>query len=209
MRDLLDLILKIRPVCEKFSNLMFFVKDTQGKYLYASTSMLEFFGKSSNDVLYKKYEDVWGENTGRIKPIMEEESFLISGKCHVIDRNIRLENCRREEKYFRVFKTALYNAEEDEIIGIIGVGLDITGDRGMLFSLFHILFRQLSKSEKRYFFFRTEGLNRTEIARHMDTTLETIDSYRRRIIKKFKVNESEMIMLESIYKIFVNEITSA
>jgi DNA-binding CsgD family transcriptional regulator len=205
MNDLFDLIVRMRPVSEKFSNIMLFVKDTQGKYLYASTSLLEFFGKASSDVLYKKYEDVWGHNTARLRPVMEEESMLLSGKCRVIDRNIRLENSMREERYFRVFKTALYSENEDEIIGIIGVGLDITGDRGMLFTLFHIFFRQLSKSEKRYFFFRSDGLTRGEIARLMDTTIETIDSYRRRIMKKFKVDEREMMLLENIYRLFLNE----
>ena len=205
MDDLLDLIVRMRPVFEKFSSLMFFIKDTQGKYIYASPSLLEFFGKSASEVFYKKSDEVWGENKRRVQPVLTEEKLLLSGEIAMIDRSIRIKNPVGEEKYVRVFKTALYNTTEDKVIGIIGSGINISADRDLLFSLFHIFFRRLSKSEKRYFFFKTGGLSRAMIAREMDTTVETIDSYRQRIIKKFKVNDEEMMLLEKIYKIFVNE----
>lgn len=209
MSTLFDLIIRLTPVFEKVTSLMFYIKDTEGKYLYISASLLKLSGKSMSDFLYKKSPQVWGTNKGRVRPLMTDEESMINGELTLIDKTVRMLDYKDDDTYVRVFKTPLYDAEEKNVIGILGVGIDITSDKGVLLSLFHIFFRRLSKSEKRYFFFRTEGHSRAEIARDMDTTIETIDSYRQRIMKKFKVNETEMLFLEKIYRIFINESKAA
>jgi len=205
MENLVNLIAKITPILENLNGVMIFVKDLDGRYVYITKSFLDVFEKQISDLLYKKAEEVWGKTSKQINLLIEDEKSILSGEFTISDRNICIVNSNLQEKYIRVFKTPLYDIEEKKIIGIITIGIDITSDQSMLFSLLHMFFRRLSKSEKQYFFFRSQGQTRAKISKDMDTTIETIDSYRYRIMKKLKVNDQEMMFLEKIYKLFIDE----
>lgn len=203
MDKLISEIEKLIPFWENMTGVCIFVKDMTGRYIYVNTAFAEFVGRSISSILYKKAEDVW-KNRRQIDLLISDEKSLLNGTVGMVDTVMVMKNSANEDRSMRILKIPLYKDREKEIIGISGICIDITHDREKLLTVLHILFRRLSKSEKQYFFFRSEGRTRAEIAKDMDTTVETVDSYRHRIMKKLVINEKEMFFLESVYRLFID-----
>lgn len=195
---------KLTPSWENMAEVPIFVRDMKGRYVYVNTAFAEFLGRSISSILYKKPEDLWIKNKRQIDIFFRDDRLIFDGVTRMTDSVVVIEDAANRDRFMRIFKTPVFNSHETEILGIIGVAFDITSDREKIFTMLNILFRRLSKSEKQYFFFRTEGRTRAEIAKDMGTTVETIDSFRYRIMKKLFIKEEEMFFLETVYKLFID-----
>lgn len=164
MSELFDIIVKMTPSFEKLPVFTFSVKDTDGKYLYVSPSLLEFFGKSISDILYKKTEDVWPAHSNRFELLSADEDAILKGETHLTSRILPVRDSSDREKFIRILKAPIYDSANKSIIGVLGIGYNVTGNISGMMLLLQIVFRNLSKTEKMYFFFRSQGLARAEIA---------------------------------------------
>jgi len=204
VEELIAEIEKLIPYWENMPGLCFFVKDLHGRYVYVNTPFADFVGRSVSSILYKKPEDVWEGNRRQIAQTLDYDEMVIEEEEKAFESVLLIKDAESRERFMQVYKIPVKSSSDGRILGIMGVGYDVTGDREKLFTILQILFRRLSKSEKQYFFFRTEGLSRGQIAKSMSTTVETVDSYRHRIMKKLCINVQEMAFLEIVYKLFID-----
>jgi len=205
MSEIFDIIVKMTPSFEKLSVFTFTVKDLDGKYLYISPTLLDFFGKTTSDLLYKKSEDIWPPHSDRYDMLAVDEELIIHGKSVLTSRVLPCRDSSDRQKFLRVLKTPVYDSADENIIGVLGIGFDVSANINAIMLLLQIVFRNLSKTEKMYFFFKSQGFTRAEIAKGMNASLATVDSCRSRIIKKFGVNPDELLVLEKLYTIFVDQ----
>lgn len=181
MEELIIEILKYKKLFESFSMVSIFIMDTKRRYVY----MNEAFFRSTNSSgfpLYQTPEEVFTQARSQMKKIKEEDEAIISGDIKYADRNFNSINPAGERACYRVFKAPLkYNSG---IIGIIGMGVDVTEETVSNDIFIFKAVKTLSPQERMYLFFMARGKIRKQIAREMKITEEHGDKIKSEIFRK-------------------------
>ncbi len=119
------------------ANEVIFVKDLQGHYLMINTPGAQMLGRTVAEVTGKTDSDLFPPNT--VEPIQQADAQVIrSQKAHTYELTMHLPHAVR---YFLSTKSP-YFGPQGELIGLIGVSLDITDRRKIEEQL-----RQIQKME--------------------------------------------------------------
>jgi len=204
MNGLIDEINKYKDLFERLAPVMFFVKDMQGRYVYANGAFLRFIGGDMT-FMYGTSADVFSYSRRQMLMLAEEDDRLKSGQKPMSLRWVSLRNHAGDEKNISVIKVPLYN-RADEMCGIMGMGADITQNINAIFVLFQGFMKQLSNQEKQYFFHMARGLSRKEISQVMNITEDHGDTVKSNMRRKLDLDPVDMKAVIMQYRYIVTHL---
>ncbi len=204
MKDLIDEVRRMSSFFERMEGFCVCVKDKKGKYVYVNTCYADIMGETVPNLLYRMAADVWEMSEEEALQIRQDEESLLRGEVGSVRRVMKKKSPQGEDEYYCIIKAPVCSENDNEILGTVAIVVDTSYESSMLLMLLQILLRRLSDAEKRYFFLRTQGLSRAEISKNMNTTVETVDSHRHRVMGKMKINSEEMEEIEGVLRFFLD-----
>lgn len=205
MNDLINEINKLKNLFEQFRTIYFFIKDKEGRYVYANSAFVDFVGVGMS-FIYDTAIDIFSETPRQMEKMTEDDQKLLSGEKEFVDRLVSVYDYSKEKVSIRIIKVPLRNKKE--VVGILCIGINITEVKNGVDALFARFLAILSGQEKQYFWKMSRKLKqkdaRKEIAREMGIEEEHGDKIKSEMMKKLdlreKPKEAESILL--LYKIF-------
>jgi PAS domain S-box-containing protein len=101
-----------------------FVKDYEGRFLLFNQAAARFVGRSAQDVLGKRVDELFGENAGRLIRDLECR-IMDSGEPETVEETM---TAMGVERTFLATRSP-YRDEQGKVIGLIGISRDITEKR--------------------------------------------------------------------------------
>lgn len=116
----------LRTLIDNIPDLIY-VKDTSGRKIISNKADLELFGFSDEkEVLGKTDKEIF--DLGFANQTFNDDLSVIQSANPILNKIEQIKNYKGEEKYFSTSKVPLSN-DSGEIIGLVGVGHDITRQR--------------------------------------------------------------------------------
>lgn len=102
-----------------------YVKDRDSRYLMVNKSLTEKWGKSSEELLHKNINEVGLHDAASRKQILEADRQVVEKGETLTLPNVEITFPNEEPTYCHGIKAPLYD-DEGGIVGLVGVGVDIT-----------------------------------------------------------------------------------
>jgi DNA-binding CsgD family transcriptional regulator len=118
--------------------------------------------------------------------IKDEDEKIISGELNNSERIYNGINAAGERAHIKIFKTPLKS--KDHIIGIIGIGIDITEEYITEEILIQKGIWTLAPLEKTYLFMMARGRTRKQIYRELNISEVQGDKIKSNLIRKLDLN---------------------
>ena len=206
MEELIREIVKYYELFEKLGPILFFAKDLHGRYIYGNTAFVKFAG-GKQTVYYKRTEEIFPDSMRQMKMLQEEDTKLISGEKEISIRRSDLKNSKGTPVSLIVAKLPATGEKSGNIVGILGLGIDITLFKNGFFVLFEKYLKRLSPQERTYFFEMSRKLSRKDIAKVMNIFEEHGDKIKSEILRKLDLKDQpeEISLILRIYRMLMSD----
>lgn len=199
MEKLIEEIRKYKSLVEKIDPILFFVKDVKGRYIYGNTAFIKFAGLGM-PVLFERTEDVFKGFSRQMAMMQEEDVKLIAKKKDVSIKQADLKGPHGEPVSLLIIKIPVII--DNDVIGIINFGADVTLYRDGLYILFKDYLSKLSKQEKVYFYALTREMDPKSTSKLMHIFEEHSRKLKSGVLSKLglKYQSREYFTITKLYK---------
>lgn len=203
-KELINFIRITNSIFKNF-DLLYFVKNLDGFYLYVNPAFSEFTGRDYNDIIWHKTGEVWGKPETEI--MMKADRLIISREVPGTDNNLKLINSSGKENYYRVIKFPVIS-RYGEMIAIAGQAMDVTLPVEAGKMLVNKWVGKLSPQQKQYIFCKSQDMKPGEIADILQTSTATLGSQKDRILEKLnapdRISDAELEIFYKVYKTLID-----